>query len=90
MWTSWSVWSFAAPSFEHRLVHDRVASVDALRLVPDHLHGRGLGYTRALEVTDRKARNGIAAKMTPAQIAEAQRLGKWKPAPQLSPSGDPL
>jgi hypothetical protein len=37
---------------QHRLVHDRVAPVDAFRLVPDHFHGRGSGHARALEVPD--------------------------------------
>src|SRR5262245_11801416 len=37
---------------EHRFVHDRVPSVDALGLVPNHLHGRRARDARALEVPD--------------------------------------
>ena len=36
---SWSVCSFYGTLLEHGLVHDRVAAVDALRPVPDHLQG---------------------------------------------------
>src|SRR2546427_4431044 len=41
--------------FEHGLVHDGVAPVDALGPVSDHLHGGGPRHARSLKVSDGRA-----------------------------------